>query len=101
MQELLRSAAAEYDYVLVDAPPPLLVSDVMPLLRTVDGLVVVGRLEHTREASAERLAQLLARTSAAPVLGVIANCASRADIRRYGFSSGSGRKRRWPALRAR
>ncbi len=101
MQELLRTAAAEYDYVLVDAPPPLLVSDVMPLLRTVDGLVVVGRLEHTREASAERLAQLLARTSAAPVLGVIANCASRADIRRYGFSSASGRKRRWPALRAR
>jgi polysaccharide biosynthesis transport protein len=97
MQELLRSAAADYDYVLVDAPPPLLVSDVMPLLRTVDGLVIVGRMEHTREASAERLAQLLARTSAAPVLGVIANSASRADIRRYGFSSASGR-RRWPAL---
>ena len=100
MQELLRSAAADFDYVLVDAPPPLLVSDVMPLLRAADGLVIVGRMEHTREASAERLAQLLARASAAPVLGVIANCASRADIRRYGFSSASG-KRRWPALRAR
>ncbi len=101
MQELLRSAAADFDYVLVDAPPPLQVSDVMPLLRTVDGIVLVARLEHTREASAERLAQLLARTSAAPVLGVIANCASRADLRRYGFSSASGKKRRWPALLAR
>ncbi|HYM44952.1 MAG TPA: P-loop NTPase [Solirubrobacteraceae bacterium] len=95
MQDLLRSAAADFDYVLIDAPPPLQVSDAMPLLHTVDGLVIVARSEHTREASAERLMQLLAHTATAPVLGVVANGVSRADLKRYGFSSGHG-DRRWP-----
>ena len=31
--DLLRSVADDFDYVLIDAPPPLEVSDVMPLLR--------------------------------------------------------------------
>lgn len=95
MQELLRAAAGDFDYVLVDAPPPLRVSDVMPLLRTVDGIVVVARPQSTREVSAERLAKLLAGASAAPVLGVIANCASRGEIGKYGFSATS-EERRWP-----
>ncbi len=94
MQELLRSAAADFDYVLIDAPP-LQVSDAMPLLRMVDGIVIVARLEHTREASAERLTQLLSRSSTAPVLGVVANAVSWAEIRRQGFSS-AHRERRWP-----
>jgi Mrp family chromosome partitioning ATPase/capsular polysaccharide biosynthesis protein len=89
MRELLRAAAADFDYVLIDAPP-LQVSDVMPLLREVDGIVIVARLEHTREASAQRLTQLLSRSSTAPVLGVVANSVSRADMRRYGFSSADG-----------
>ena len=76
--------------MLIDAPPPLQVSDVMPLLRMVDGIVIVARVGHTREASAERLAQLLARTSSAPVLGVVANARLTADIKKYGFSSAYG-----------
>ncbi|HXB65448.1 MAG TPA: Wzz/FepE/Etk N-terminal domain-containing protein [Solirubrobacteraceae bacterium] len=86
MQELLGAATADFDYVLIDAPP-LQVSDAMPLLRMVDGIVIVGRLEHTRTASAERLTQLLSRSSTAPVLGVVANGASLREIRRHGFPS--------------
>ncbi len=97
MQDLLRSASAEYDYVLIDAPPPLQVSDVVPLLHWVDGIVIVARMEHTREASAEQLARLLADSSTAPVLGVVANAVSRADIRRNGFSS-TYDERRWPRI---
>jgi Mrp family chromosome partitioning ATPase/capsular polysaccharide biosynthesis protein len=96
MRELLRSAAADFDYVLIDAPS-LQVSDAVPLLGAVDGIVIVTRLEHTREASAERLMALLSRSSTAPVLGVVANAVSRADIRRSGFSTGYG-GRRWPRL---
>ncbi|HVR05067.1 MAG TPA: hypothetical protein VMS02_03425, partial [Solirubrobacteraceae bacterium] len=88
MAELLRGLSEEYDHVLVDAPPPLGVSDVMGLLGTVDGIVLVARIGHTRTASAQRLLALLARASSAPVLGVVANCASRADLRTYGFSDG-------------
>jgi Mrp family chromosome partitioning ATPase len=93
MNELSRTLADSFDYVLIDAPPPLQVSDVMPLLGMVDGVMIVARLGHTRETSAQRLVQLLQRTPSAPVLGVIANAVSRSDIEKYGLS---GRyKRGW------
>ncbi len=76
--------------MLVDAPSPLEVSDVMPLLALVDGIVIVARAGHTREASARRLVELLARTASAPVLGVAANCVSRKEIERFGFAASNG-----------
>jgi len=94
MTDVLHTVADDFDYVLIDAPSPLQVSDVMPLLHAVDGIVIVARVGHTRHESAQRLAQLLARTSSAPVLGAVANHASGADIQRYGFSSASAEKRR-------
>jgi Mrp family chromosome partitioning ATPase len=94
MSGLLHTVAADFDYVLIDAPSPLEVSDVMPLLKLVDGLVIVARAGHTREVSAQRLVQLLAHTECAPVLGVVANCVAQADTERYGFASPNGRV--WP-----
>ncbi len=91
MAETLRGLAADFDYVLIDAPGPLEVSDAIPLLRLVDGILLVARVGQTREISARRLVQLLARTPSAPVLGVIANGASQQDIERFGFSSYSTR----------
>ncbi|HTU79285.1 MAG TPA: Wzz/FepE/Etk N-terminal domain-containing protein [Solirubrobacteraceae bacterium] len=85
MRELLRSVSEEFDFVLIDAPPPLEVSDAMPLLALVDGIVIVARVGHTHRVSAERLTQLLGRTATAPVLGAVANCVPRKDIERYGF----------------
>jgi Mrp family chromosome partitioning ATPase len=86
MSELTRALTNSFDYVLIDAPPPLQVSDVMPLMAMVDGIVLVARLGHTRETSAQRLVQLLQRTPSAPVLGVVANAVSRSDIEKYGLS---------------
>ncbi|HYB24629.1 MAG TPA: hypothetical protein VED41_12575, partial [Solirubrobacteraceae bacterium] len=91
MTGLVRALAADFDYVLIDAPSPLEVSDVMPLLNLVDGIVAVARVGHTREASAQRLVQLLAGSANAPVLGVVANCVARKDSERYGFSTPNGR----------
>jgi Mrp family chromosome partitioning ATPase len=91
MAELIRRLGEEYDSVLVDAPPPLQFSDVMPLLSAVDAVVIVARVDHTREVSARRLMQLLERTPSAPILGVIANAARPRDMERYGL--GSGRRR--------
>jgi polysaccharide biosynthesis transport protein len=92
MADLLHSAAEEYDYVLIDAPSPLEVSDVMPLLKLVDAIVVVARAGHTREMSAQRLVQLLAQSDAHAV-GVAANCLPRREMSRYGFATGDGRSR--------
>jgi len=93
MNDLLRSLAHDFDYVLIDAPVPLQVSDVMPLLRVVDGIVIVARVGHTSETSAQRLVQLLARTATAPVLGVVANAVPNTEIEKYGFAPASDRVR--------
>jgi Mrp family chromosome partitioning ATPase len=93
MTTLPRALAEDHDYVLVDAPPPLQVSDVMPLLAVVDGIVIVARVGHTRETSAQRLVQLLKQTPSAPVLGVAANAVSQADKEKYGLSART--RRRW------
>jgi Mrp family chromosome partitioning ATPase/capsular polysaccharide biosynthesis protein len=87
MTELPRSLLQDFDYVLIDAPSPLQVSDVLPLLNVVDGIVVVARVGHTRATSAERLVALLKRTPSAPVLGVVANAVSHAGIKKYGLSA--------------
>jgi Mrp family chromosome partitioning ATPase/capsular polysaccharide biosynthesis protein len=92
--ELLRSLADRFDSIVIDAPSPLEVSDVLPLLGIVERIVVVARAGHSREASAQRLRELLEAPSCAPVLGVVANFVSPADVRRYGFSSVNGRV--WP-----
>jgi Mrp family chromosome partitioning ATPase/cytoskeletal protein RodZ len=101
MTDLLRSLAEDFEHVLIDAPPPLAVSDAMPLLGAVDGIVLLARAGHTREVSARRLVQLLARVSSAPVLGVLVNSVSRADLEQYGFSAGrrTRRRARKPTLR--
>jgi Mrp family chromosome partitioning ATPase len=96
MAGLLRSAAEDFDYVLVDSPPLLEVSDAMPLLHLVDGLIIVARIGHTRERSAQRLTKLLERTATAQLLGAVANCVPRKDVERYGFAwvpAGGSRRR--------
>jgi Mrp family chromosome partitioning ATPase/capsular polysaccharide biosynthesis protein len=96
MAEVLQAVAEEFDFTLLDAPPALEVSDAIPLLRLVDGIVIVARAGQTREVAARRLVQLLERTPSAPVLGVVANGVSQKDIERYGFSTfsrGSWRRR--------
>jgi polysaccharide biosynthesis transport protein len=72
MVELLSWAAERYELVVIDTPPVAVVSDAMPLLSKVDGVVLVSRLgKNSRDAAAflrERLVGVKA-----PLLGVIAN----------------------------
>ncbi len=92
MRELLSNATSDYDYVLVDAPPPQQVSDAMPLLHWVDGIVIVTRMGHTHQASAAQLARLLAVSSTAPVLGVVVNAVPNGEIKRSGLASTYGER---------
>jgi Mrp family chromosome partitioning ATPase len=77
MEAVLEQAKSAYDLVVIDTPLTA-VSDAFPLLRKVDGVVIVGRVGHSRRDTAERLHQVLA-SSGAPLLGVIAN-----ELRRVG-----------------
>jgi capsular exopolysaccharide synthesis family protein len=72
MGAVLEKAKSAYDLVVIDTPPLTVVSDGFPLLTKVDGVVIVGRVGHSRRDAAEQLHQVLA-SSGAPLLGVIAN----------------------------
>ncbi len=97
-EDLLRSLAEDFDSVVVDVPSPLEVSDAMPLLHLVDGIVIVARVGHTRQASAQRLVELLERSPSAPVLGVVANDVAPKELSRLGFSQQGGGEGRFGSL---
>ena len=92
--ELVNTMSEEFDCVLIDAPSPVESSDSIALLPAVEGILVIARLRHTRDVSAERLAELLHLPSTAPVLGTVANDVSRRELTRSGFSTGAGQRRR-------
>lgn len=72
MEAVLEQAKAGYDLVVVDTPPLTAVSDAFPLLRKVDGVIIVGRVGRNRRDVAERLHETLTGAGA-PLLGVVAN----------------------------
>jgi non-specific protein-tyrosine kinase len=72
---------------VIDTPPLTAVSDAFPLLTKVDGVVLVGRIGHSRRDAAERLHQVLA-SSGAPLLGVIANGAKSSGVGSYATPAG-------------
>ncbi|MGD0196583.1 MAG: polysaccharide biosynthesis tyrosine autokinase [Solirubrobacteraceae bacterium] len=72
MQLLLAAATTSYDLVVIDTPPLTAVSDVLPLLRLVDGVIAVGRPGHDRRHAAANLRDTL-EASGGVLLGVVVN----------------------------
>jgi capsular exopolysaccharide synthesis family protein len=72
MGGVLEEARSTYDLVVIDTPPLGAVSDAFPLLREVDGVIIVGRGGRNRREDAERLHETLTGAHA-PLLGVVAN----------------------------
>ncbi|MBP7053804.1 MAG: polysaccharide biosynthesis tyrosine autokinase [Phycisphaerae bacterium] len=54
MKDLIENAAKEYDRVIVDTPPVLLVSDVKMLARLADATILVFNAATTKRGAAER-----------------------------------------------
>jgi Mrp family chromosome partitioning ATPase len=72
MEALLERAKSTYDLVVIDTTPSTVVSDAFPLLRKVDGVIIVGRLGRTSRDAAERLNETFS-VAGGPLLGVVAN----------------------------
>jgi succinoglycan biosynthesis transport protein ExoP len=85
----LREAAQDFDLVVVDTAPILLVPDAIPLLSQVDGVLVVGRLRRTSRGSLARLKEQL-ETVGAPTLGVVVNSIGKDASYAYGYEAGRG-----------
>jgi polysaccharide biosynthesis transport protein len=85
MEDLLQLARPRYDLVVVDTPPLTAVSDAFPLLRKVDGVIIVGRVGRNRRDVAERLHETLSGVGA-PLLGVVANGFKASGSGSYGYA---------------
>jgi Mrp family chromosome partitioning ATPase/capsular polysaccharide biosynthesis protein len=74
----------DFDLVVIDVPPPTVVSDSIPLLAHADGVLVVTRVHKTRRDSSSRLVQQL-EASHSRVIGVVVNGVLR-RTEGYGYS---------------
>lgn len=84
MAEFIREAERQYELVVVDTPPASLISDAIPLVKKVTGVLVVTRLGLSTREGAVRLRDQL-RNLDAPPLGIIVN-ATRTAGAYYGYS---------------
>jgi receptor protein-tyrosine kinase len=99
MRDLLNHAESTYDLVVIDTPPIAVVSDAVPLLKEVSGVLVVIRLERdTRDAVAHLRDQL--ENLDAPTLGVVANGLKMDRTAGYGYGYGYGPERNGGATSA-
>lgn len=64
MQELVEAVGKDYDRILIDSPPVLLISDVKILARLVDATLVVLNAATTRRGAAQRTLRELGEVGA-------------------------------------
>ncbi len=72
MKALLKKLRTQYDYVLIDTPPVLLVSDALALVEAVDGAILVCRQQVSFTSDIARALNTL-QFSKANILGVVVN----------------------------
>jgi capsular exopolysaccharide synthesis family protein len=94
MVTLLATASADYDLIIIDTAPLLLVADAMPLLRSVSGVLAVASLGGTKRDALQFLRKQLSQVDA-PVLGLVANRVPAHDLAGgYGYGYGYGNSKR-------
>jgi polysaccharide biosynthesis transport protein len=89
MRQVLKAVGAKYDLVVIDTPPTSVVSDAIPLVKSVDGVLVVSRLGKTTRDSSIHLRNQL-NNLGAYVLGVVVNSVTRGGSHGYGYGYGYG-----------
>jgi Mrp family chromosome partitioning ATPase/capsular polysaccharide biosynthesis protein len=88
-QVLLNELAERHDVVLIDSSPLLPVSDALPLLSVVDGVVLTSRVGVTTRGAARQVVQTIRRVPGSHILGVVANDVRLSEGRRaYGYGYG-------------
>jgi capsular exopolysaccharide synthesis family protein len=84
-QELLGEIRTRFDFVLIDTPPVLLVSDPCVVAPRVDGVILVIRLNKNNRPTAERAAEVLGGLGA-NILGVMVNDSDSGSPYGYGYN---------------
>lgn len=84
-QELLAVLREQYDFVIIDTPPILAVTDPLVVAPRVDAVLLVIRLTKNARAAVSHAKEALASVGGS-VLGVIINAVSPKASPRYGYS---------------
>jgi tyrosine-protein kinase len=85
----LEQAERQFDFIVIDTAPILLVPDAIPLLSCVGGVLVVGRLRRTRRAALAQLSERLDSVGA-PTLGAVVNSVGKDTASGYGYDGRRG-----------
>ena len=83
MRRFMSKTSGKYDLVVIDTPPTTVVSDAVPLLTQVSGVLVVVRLGKSMRPAAESLRKQLTYLDA-PTLGLVINSAGK-STQPYGY----------------
>jgi capsular exopolysaccharide synthesis family protein len=82
MSELMLDLRSSRDVVLIDTPPLGTLTDAVPLVPRVDGIVLVARLQHTTRDALKKAVEVLSELDA-PLLGTVITGASRSALAGY------------------
>lgn len=94
MRWVIGQLERRFDYVIIDSPALITVSDALSLVPQVSGVLVVGGFEHTTRRAAMDLRKQLSLLQARP-LGVVANFfSSQKSDYYYDYDKSKGRKDR-------
>ena len=84
MESLIRALEQRFDYVLIDMPPVMPVTDTLVLAGKVDGVIVVVEAERISPVSAKEMKDRLVKNGA-NILGVILNKIDIDSSSSYGY----------------
>ncbi|CAN5380986.1 polysaccharide biosynthesis tyrosine autokinase [soil metagenome] len=85
--DLLDRLKADFDYVILDTPPVLAVSDPSAVAPRADGVILVFRMSNKVRPAAERAREQLAQIGA-NIIGVVVNGSGRSNDGNYGGYGG-------------
>ena len=89
MRELLEECKTEYDHVIVDSAPCLIVTDAVLVAQNMDAVLLVSRVGVTPRSNLRRASELL-RFGDGHVTGIVANDVRIAE-QYYGYGYGYGK----------
>jgi len=90
MRDLLGTLGALYDYVIIDTPPVLSVTDAVLLSKLADSTMLVIRAGMTDKGALRRVCDVLAHVDAR-IVGVILNAAESTDPDHYYYGGRYGK----------
>lgn len=89
MTELLTQAVSESDLVVLDSPPLLAVSDVLPLVDQVSGVIAIARVGQVTRDALPRLFEVVG-AAGGKLFGVVGTDVRTSALYGYGYGYGYG-----------